>query len=234
MAKGKAASKGAKKAVKSAVKAAAKSAKGKVPAAAASGEETIRRNSVNPEKLLKHYGEYDKSKRSHEIDVDTASSSGSRVREVLKKAKAAGINPDVLVEYRKLEQLPIEEVGEFFGLLNDLHVLRGRAVPVRRAGKDVVAYSNQLGFFDDGESVADKIDAHAANEGGGEGRVSLTQIDSAKAKGAKAANDGDGPGKNPYDEHHPLNLAWEGARQDRLKIIAAKTFGGEEPSGAAH
>jgi hypothetical protein len=194
-------------------------------------EDDMRRaNSIDPEKWLKHYNELDKAQRALDVETDTAATARSKLQEKKKKAKAAGVDPDVLKEVRKLMQLPDDELQDRIEKINMMLVILKRAIAVRHIAPEVTLYTQQLGFDLEGKSIATQVEDNAATAEklkaeGGNIRVTEVQIGAARARGIKAANAGESAEKNPYDAGHPLRDVWEDARQKQTAAIAAKNFG---------
>lgn len=78
----------------------------------------------------------------------------------------------------------------------------------------------QLGLFEDGESVATKIETATKPK-----IPTLADLQAARVDGNVAARRGEGADKNPHPEGSGLFLAWEEGRREGTARRAAEVFG---------
>lgn len=90
----------------------------------------------------------------------------------------------------------------------------------------------QLGLFEDGKTVASKIeDDKVASP---RARIpTLAELQAARNDGTKAGRDGVGADRNPHAEGSPLGLNWEEGRRAATVARAQEVFGGESPEDMA-
>lgn len=127
---------------------------------------------------------------------DRASKNGA-YRNVLKSAEKAGI-PAAAIRWR-LEQrtLDIDDINRHIAWCNRIAFLT--RLPI----------GTQLGLFEDGQTVAAKLDAAAAKgEGDPAGMLTVSQLVAASDEGEKARADGKLRIDNPYEFGTPLSDRW--------------------------
>jgi hypothetical protein len=136
-------------------------------------------------------------------EVETAN---GRYRNALKKWEDRGVDAGTIARVLAIKKREVHDVeGEFRRLNRFLRVLK---IPI----------GAQLGLFEDGESIAAKVDG---DEIAGKAKIdALAQGDdiaAAQAKGYDCGLRDYGADVNPHGDGDPLALAWEAGRKQGLE-----------------
>lgn len=167
------------------------------------GQQPEKRSGPTLEEKTKHFSNC----YSAFLDIEAAKkemqSCNGFYRNELKEAAKAGISKKAIIDAIKLKSQDPEEIARDFADLNEMLVIA--KVPV--ATKPV-----QLGMFDDGESVATKIE---------KGNLQATKdrefnLEGLKEAGYRAGLAGKSSDENPHagDDGSPEQLAWAGGHRD--------------------
>jgi uncharacterized protein (UPF0335 family) len=188
----------------------------------------VGKNSVPPETKKKFYDQARLKQAAVTAKAEELSSLRGELQNVYKNAKAAGVNTTAIKEVLKMKKEEPEQLQVDLEAINEMMVLAGLAVPVKPVNDEITSYSIQIGLFDN-KNVARHIEDKAWQDSAPKAAPEPTQVEIARAKatGTVAADKGIPSDKNPYlkstgDPGHPLTLAWEGARADRMKDRVGK------------
>jgi hypothetical protein len=145
---------------------------------------------------------------------DALESAQGAYRAALKKWQERGV--DEVAWFLKTRKRDVQDVEAEIRRRN--RILRAMSFPL----------GAQLGMFDDGESVATKIENDKAAAGGNGAPTITTQamLDEAHAAGTDAGRRGYGADVNPHqrDDGSPRQLAWEAARVAAMVELAELSF----------
>lgn len=153
-------------------------------------------------------------------------SAQGKYRNALKKWEERGVDAADIAWILRTKQREVHDIENEFRRRNRL--LRVLKIPV----------GAQLGLFEDGESVASKVDGDAVKSEAEKAKiVEGDEIARAQAKGYDAGLRDYGEDVNPHEDGSPLALAWEAGRksgvEQRQRVGAAVTGKGEATAGAA-
>lgn len=132
-----------------------------------------------------------------------------RYRAGLKACKSCGIAPDDVTWYIKTKKRDVADVDSETRSRNRIAQLMG------------LPLGGQLGLFDDGSTVAAKVDAQqiAEKSAGALGIVSIGDLADAENAGEAASQAGKFSTDNPHEDGSPLGIRW---KQGWLKDQEAK------------
>lgn len=153
-------------------------------------------------------------------------SAQGKYRNALKKWEERGVDAGTIAKILAIKKREIHDVENEFRRLN--RYLRVLKIPI----------GAQLGLFEDGESVASKVDGDQINAKAKIDAIAQGgEIAAAQAKGYDAGLRDYGDELNPHDDGDPLALAWEAGRkqgiEQRVRVGAPVTGAAEVADASA-
>jgi uncharacterized protein (UPF0335 family)/ribosome modulation factor len=160
---------------------------------------------------------------------DDTKKAQARYRAAIKAAKSAGVNNDALLEFLRLRKEDPQEVTQRFHALNQM--MMWGDLPI----------GSQLGLFEDGKSVAtkieDRVDGKKKTGAKDKGPAREKGLSAVEADGYEAGMNGKANDGGGYDDGSPAFLRWSNGWVDGQSKIAAdmgtKTNGSKKPAGRA-